>query len=41
MFAEHIMMAKGQGKVLGRFRTVSWENMRLLDEISKERYIKE
>jgi hypothetical protein len=35
------MMVKGQGKVLGRFRSVSWENMQLLDEISKERYTKE
>jgi hypothetical protein len=34
-------MVKGQGKILGRFRTVSWENMRLLDEISKERSTKE
>jgi hypothetical protein len=40
MFAEQIMHVKGQGKLLGRFRTVSWENMRLLEELSKERRIK-
>lgn len=41
MFGEQIMKMKGQGKLLGRFRSVSWENMRLLEELSKERRSKE
>lgn len=35
MFAGQIMNVKGQGKLLGRFRSVSWENMRILEELSK------
>jgi hypothetical protein len=41
MFAEQAVVVRGQGRLFARFRTVSWENMRLLDELVRQRKLKE